>query len=218
MEPEMPNATASRIRAYLDDLDRALSDLPKDRRTEILRDIRGHIDVALSERDNPSSAEVEQLLEELGTPAEIAEAAYAEQPPAAPQISGRDLFAVIALLIGGFVFCVGWFVGAVMLWTSNTWSVKDKVVATLLVPGGLVAALLVLVSGGFAVSETSCVSDPVRVSATAPTGTATSVGHHCTTSGAGTGVMVVGYFVLAVSILGPLYTTAMLVRAARRVS
>ena len=116
----MPNGTASRVRAYLDDLDRALSDLPKDRRTEIVRDIRGHIDVALAEQDDPSAADVEQLLDELGTPQEIAEAAYAELPPARAKIAGRDIATIVLLLIGGLVLpFVGWFIGVVLLWTSD---------------------------------------------------------------------------------------------------
>ena len=99
-----------------------------------MRDIRGHIDVALADRGEPSAADVEQVLEELGTPQEIAEAAYAEQPPGRTRMAGRDVVTVILLLIGGIVLpFVGWVIGVVLLWTSTAWRTKDKVIGTLLV-------------------------------------------------------------------------------------
>ena len=33
-----------------------------------------------------------------------------------------EIFALIGLLVGGFVFVIGWFVGLVLLWVSNAWS------------------------------------------------------------------------------------------------
>jgi hypothetical protein len=41
---------------------------------------------------------------------------------------------IILLLIGGFIFYVGWFVGLVLLWSSRAWSIKDKWIGTLLLP------------------------------------------------------------------------------------
>jgi hypothetical protein len=50
--------------------------------------------------------------------------------------------ALTLLLIGGFFLGIGWIVGAVLLWRSNTWTVADKLIGTLLWPGGLVTGLV----------------------------------------------------------------------------
>ena len=51
------------------------------------------------------------------------------------------------LLVGGVVLpVVGWIVGAVLLWGSEAWTRREKLVGTLVVPGGLLAAVF-LVSG-----------------------------------------------------------------------
>jgi hypothetical protein len=73
-------------------------------------------------------------------------------PPAPPASSkkrikpaGRhwtDTAAIILLLFGGFVLLVGWFVGVVLLWTSEAWKIRDKIIGTLIVPGGLLGSLL----------------------------------------------------------------------------
>ncbi|MEP6641798.1 MAG: hypothetical protein ABJB93_07800 [Gaiellales bacterium] len=45
---------------------------------------------------------------------------------------------------------IGWFVGALLLWVSQAWTLRDKLVGTLLVPGGLLPAawLAITPSGG----------------------------------------------------------------------
>jgi hypothetical protein len=144
------------VRDYLDDLDRALRDLPSGRRREIVADIRSHIDAALADIPTPSPATVQQILDDLGTPETIAAAAFTEMPPTQSRWASRDVATVILLLIGGLVLpVIGWLIGAVMLWTSTTWRIKDKVIATLLVPGGL--ALIPLL-GAFAVAGTAAIS------------------------------------------------------------
>jgi uncharacterized membrane protein len=145
----MSSATTTRVRSYLDQLDRALRDLPRDRRLEIVRDIQWHIDAAIADLDEPSGAAIEQILDELGTPEDIARAAYEEQPPVRSKLAGRDLAAVILLLVGGIVLpLVGWVIGVVLLWSSTAWRTKDKLIGTLLVPGGLLTPLLFLAVGG----------------------------------------------------------------------
>jgi hypothetical protein len=56
--------------------------------------------------------------------------------------------ATIALLLGGvLVFGLGWFAGVALLWTSPTWRAREKVLATLVVPGGLPMAVVIAVFG-----------------------------------------------------------------------
>ena len=40
---------------------------------------------------------------------------------------------------------VGWFVGVAWLWSSHRWTRKEKIIATLLVPGGIALTLPVLI-------------------------------------------------------------------------
>lgn len=66
--------------------------------------------------------------------------------------------ATIALLLAGLViFGVGWFAGVMLLWTSPTWRTREKVLATLLVPGGLPMAVLI---AGFGVPVTAAARVP----------------------------------------------------------
>jgi hypothetical protein len=149
-----------------------------------VRDIGAHIDGALAESGDP--AVVPAVLDSLGTPREIADAAYAEMPArVAPRMAGRDVAAVVLVLAGGFVFGIGWFVGIVLLWTSPVWRVRDKLVGTLLVPGGLAGTVLL---AGLAVAI------PVNG------GLAPSL----------------GIALLVVVVVGPLFTTFWLIRTARR--
>ncbi len=198
----MPTTTTGRVRRYLDDLDRALRNLPRDRRQEIVRDIRAHIDGALADFDAPTDVEVEQILDGLGTPEEIAQAAYEELPAKRERIAGRDLLAVILLLAGGFVFCVGWIVGVVLLWSSSAWETKDKVMATLLVPGGLLTGLL-LAGGGTGLAAQECTSE-------------NGGPEHCHGFVPGGFAGVFAVMVLIVSVVGPFVTMAVLLRNARR--
>jgi uncharacterized membrane protein len=227
----MADVTTTRVQAYLDELDRALSELPRGRREEIVRDIRGHIEVALADLDNPSDAAVEQVLDSLGTPAEIAEAAYLAEadgiPDAAyapetkyapetayeqrprPRMATRDVATVVLLLIGGIVLpVVGWVIGLVLLWSSTAWRTRDKLIGTLLVPGGLLGALLLAGLGMVVVTSTgSCETSQAAGAAPATV---------CTSSGSGAVGTVIAISLLVVCVLGPFFTLGWLIRTARR--
>ena len=196
----MIDARSPRVRDYVDELDKALKGLPRERRVEIVRDIQSHIDAAVADLDEPTAAAIESILHGLGAPDDIAAAAYEEQPPVRGRIAMRDVAAVILLLVGGFVFFVGWIVGVVLLWSSTAWQTKDKVMATLLVPGGLLAPLLLAGSGlGSSVCEA-----------------ANNGPEHCTSLGPTGAAALFGIVVLVVSVVGPFVTMAVLLRSARR--
>ncbi len=57
----------------------------------------------------------------------------------------RDRWVPWLILAGGFLAGVGWFVGVAWLWSSHAWTRKEKIVATLLVPGGVALPLAVLI-------------------------------------------------------------------------
>jgi len=71
------------------------------------------------------------------------------------------------LLFGGFAWGIGWLVGLVGLWASRAWRVRDKLIGTLLWPGGLALAVVAL---GLPEAVTSCSGSG-------------AVASHCTTTG-----------------------------------
>ena len=60
-----------------------------------------------------------------------------------------DVAAIVLLLVGGLIVpLVGWLVGVVLLWVSNAWNFRDKVIGTVFVPGGLgLAGFIPLLAG-----------------------------------------------------------------------
>ena len=63
--------------------------------------------------------------------------------------------ALVLLELGGLVIpVVGWAIGVVLVWTSRTWSTAQKWAATLVVPGGLGAAVLAWM---FLPAERTCI-------------------------------------------------------------
>jgi hypothetical protein len=54
--------------------------------------------------------------------------------------------AVVLLLVGGVFWLIGWFVGLAFLWASPRWSAGDKLLGSLIWPGGLAGVFGVLVT------------------------------------------------------------------------
>jgi hypothetical protein len=113
------------------------------------------------------------------------------------------------LLFGFFAAGVGWVVGVVLLWRSRAWTTKDKLIGTLVLPGGLLAtALLLLLALGRPHKET-CTHR-----GTSGTHHVTSVVVHCTSvpsSGPSTLVSIA----LVLLALTPIATAVYLARRAR---
>jgi uncharacterized membrane protein len=140
------------VERYLKHLEVELDDLPRDRRREIVDEIAGHIAEARAGLEHETEADVRNILEGLGDPADIAEDArerFDVQPaPAAPPYKPGwiEVGALVLLLIGGLIVPIfGWLIGVVLLWVSNVWNVRDKIIGTLFVPGGLGLSILLLV-------------------------------------------------------------------------
>ncbi|MDT8912557.1 HAAS signaling domain-containing protein [Amycolatopsis sp. PS_44_ISF1] len=130
---------------YLDRLRRAAAGLPAGRRAELIDDITAH----LSELIGPDAdeARARQVLDELGTPEEIAAAAAAEGGTAHPGGGelAYDVATGLVLLLGGFVVPVlGWVAGVVMLWNGPRWSTREKWAGTLIWPAAIVVGVVLL--------------------------------------------------------------------------
>jgi hypothetical protein len=111
--------------------------------------------------------------------------------------------AIFLLLLGGFVFGIGWIFGLILLWSSRAWTTGQKLIGTFVVPGGLAAALLSLGIGVTAVSQV-CSSGPIPGS--------TPV--RCS-GGSGTVGAIAYAVLLAFLVIAPFCTAAYLARTAR---
>jgi hypothetical protein len=184
--------------AYLDSLERAARRLPRRDRGELVAEIRAH----LLETVDPdmSDAEVLTILDRLGDPEEIVEA---QEPDALREDSRgtHEWAAIFLLLLGGFVFGVGWIVGLILLWSSRAWTTGQKLIGTFVVPGGLAAGFVVFGGGVVTLAQVCTSTNPGGVT-------------HCS-GGAGSGGDIVFFVFLAVCVFGPICTAVYLARAAR---
>jgi hypothetical protein len=129
---------------YLRRLDRAAWSLPGPDRSELLAEIRAHLEAALTPAS--TDADVRNLLDELGAPEDIVAAAQASpdgvpapglptpapQPPQSPW-GAVEIIAVLALTLGTFVVpIIGPIVGIILVWGSTRWTHREKTVATIL--------------------------------------------------------------------------------------
>jgi hypothetical protein len=190
---------------YLQRLDAELSDLPRARRRELVEEIAEHIAEARAVLPTQGEAEIRTLLDRLGDPADIAAEARGRAPVPRRRAGALEVAALILLLAGGVVVpVVGWFAGVALLWITDAWSVRDKVVGTLVVPGGLAPALYLAVFGAYTEACSQFV-DPVT-GAQPPT----CVGGPSDT------MQILGPIILVLLVLAPLATTVYLGRRLRR--
>lgn len=195
------------VDAYLERLEEELTDLPKARRRELIDEIVGHIEESRSALDAKDEVEIRNLLDRLGDPAEIAAEERARSGIVRRRGGPLEILALIGLLVGGFVFVIGWFVGLILLWASDVWTTREKLVGTLLVPGGLLPGFLIL-SGAIGGYAETCASeiDPV-------TGAELDV---VCTGGPSLVVRIVWIAVFVLCVTGPFFTTAFLTRRMKR--
>ncbi|HTZ90840.1 MAG TPA: hypothetical protein VMB74_00475 [Streptosporangiaceae bacterium] len=140
---------------YLNRLAAASATLPADQRAELFEEISLHIAEARAVQATAgaeTSLPVADVLERLGRPEDIVRAAAddTETGPITPVPVQRpprrrvlDTGTVILLLVGGLLIGLGWIAGAVMLWASPRWRTSDKLLGTLIWPGGLAAVLAI---------------------------------------------------------------------------
>ena len=183
--------------AYLRRLRRAARRLPRSRRDELLDEIAEHIGQARA----TGAAPLREVLDGLGDPTEIAAAAG---PVRRGRLAGPEAAAIVLLLFGGFVFLVGWLAGLILLWVSPRWRWPDKLLGTLVWPGGYVAVLLlaVLPTTGAGQECEGRIGGPVV----------------CTSIGAGGMPGWLGALLLVIAVLAPTVTAIRLVHSARRIA
>ncbi|MEO8555387.1 MAG: hypothetical protein ABI474_01850, partial [Actinomycetota bacterium] len=120
---------------------------------------------------------------------------------------GLEVGAVVMLTLGSLIPLVGWAVGVILLWNSGLWRRSEKILGTLIVPGGPGLALLF---GGmaFALPSQSCSS----------TSSSTSSGEVFTTAEVCTGFALppaVGIPILLFVLIAPVVVAGVLLSRAR---
>jgi hypothetical protein len=200
------------VEGFLDRLDKALASLPPERRSQLLGDIADHINESLELMTQPTEADVRNLLDRIGDPEEISAEALASEPHRSSDRTPAGLqeyLAIALLLVGGAFFFVGWIVGLVLLWTSSIWRIRDKLIGTFLLPGGLLPAFILLIAPtSTSVTSGGCEGTPIP---------GTNRDHVvCTNTTAGTGIPIVWRIVLlAVLVIIPILTAWHLYRRAK---
>ena len=195
------------VERYLKHLDVELDDLPRARRREIVDDISGHIAEARAGLEAETEAGVRNILDDLGDPAEIAAEARERFGVQPKKSSFVEIAAMILLLVGGFIVGIGWLVGVVLLWSSNVWNTRDKLIGTLVVPGGLALPLFLGVVAGSAGGQACDIDlETGREINCSPAGDATSA----------TDILAIA--LLVVLLLAPIVTTVYLSRRMSRPS
>jgi uncharacterized membrane protein len=122
------------VHEYMDRLDSLLAGLPQERREEILDEISNHIAEQRSQIPDESDADLRNLLDRIGDPAEVASAARDESETVAVPAPARRIgpIEVLALVLTPLI----WPAGVILLWLSPAWKVRDKLIAMLVPPGG----------------------------------------------------------------------------------
>lgn len=184
--------------AYLKRLRRAGRRLPPGRLRELLAEIEAH----LSEAIDPSASDAQALtvLDKLGEPDAIIAAETPQPEELADRRGTREWAAIILLLLGGFIFGVGWVVGLVLLWSSRAWTAREKWIGTLVIPGGLATGALIGLIAVSAPTKQLC------------KGIAGGVAH-CTPA-AGQSTPILGVALFALLVLAPIVTSVYLARVA----
>lgn len=127
------------IDGYLARLRVAAADLPTDTRHEFIDDMRAHIAEARAREPEETDATILNILDRLGEPDLLA--AEARQRPSVPEPirppSEREPYRPGILEIAALVLLpFFWPIGVILLWISPAWKARDKVIGTLLPPGG----------------------------------------------------------------------------------
>jgi hypothetical protein len=180
---------------YLDRLEHAARRLPPGERRELVEDISAHL--AEATNAGMSDAEALTVLERLGDPEDIVEAQLPDEPYRGDRRGTHEWAAIFLLLFGGFLFFVGWIAGLILLWSSRAWNTRDKLIGTLIVPGGLATVLPLM----FLVGTTQ---ECTRLN---------GVLQHCT-PGPSTIHQILSIALLAFLVLGPICTSVYLARRA----
>jgi uncharacterized membrane protein len=150
-------STDKLVSDYLENLNADLRGLPTGARREVIAEIEEHIEVSRAEVQADDEAALRELLERIGDPDEIAADARERFGVRPARRTWVEVLALVLLPVGGVIIPVfGWVVGVILLWISEVWTTRDKILGTLIVPGGLAYPVYAFFAvGGYSQSCTS---------------------------------------------------------------
>jgi HAAS domain-containing protein len=158
------------IEGYLARLRAAAADLPAALRSELVDDVRSHVAEARARARDETDATILNILDRLGEPGLVVADARERLGirPSTPYRPG--LLEVAAIILLPFA----WPIGVILLWVSPAWNRRDKLIGTLVPPGGYLSVLGVGLAasgtGGSSIcaSQPTAVTDPIAVTCNAP--------------------------------------------------
>jgi uncharacterized membrane protein len=150
------------VRDYLGRLESAAWPLAAGRRTELVAEVREHIDAALTEAGRTDEVTVRNVLERLGPPEEIVAAESEGDATAQSRTSSSsswgaiEIIGVLLLTVGAvFIPFVGPIVGLLFVWASTRWTVREKLIASTIVIALLLLPVLAII--GLGTPQPGCV-------------------------------------------------------------
>lgn len=149
------------VEEYLRRLEAAGAHLPEDRRSELVLEIREHIDDALKESGADELA-VRNALERLGPPEEIVAAAEPSPPPRSEPAPAKRPWLEIAAIAALLVPFAGWLLGIVLVALSRVWSNREKALALALILAAILLPALGFMATSGGVDESVPVGEPVE--------------------------------------------------------
>ncbi len=143
------------IDGYLARLRVAAIDLPSSVREELIEDMRAHIGEARGHEPAETDASVLNILDRLGEPTTIVRDARERLGirPAEPYRPG--LLEIAAVILVPFL----WPIGVILLWISPAWNWRDKLIGTLVPPGGYIGLSFILAAATTQVSSCGTIRD-----------------------------------------------------------
>jgi hypothetical protein len=127
-----PNAEHM-VNGYLMRLESELADVPSTRRDEIVDEMRKHIAEERGRLVEETDADLLNLLDRLGEPGVVAAAAR----PAQIEARSREKRLPVMEILGVILTPIVWPLGILLVWLSDRWTKREKVLATVVWPGGV---------------------------------------------------------------------------------
>lgn len=121
------------IAGYLARVADAATGFPRETRTELVDNMRDHIAEARSRESGPETdAMILNILDRLGEPAVVAADARDRLDIRPEAVFRPGLLEFAAMFLLPFI----WPFGVILLWSSRAWKTRDKIIASLVPPGG----------------------------------------------------------------------------------
>ena len=128
------------IANYLIRVRKAARSLPRGRRDWVIKQIGDRLADVLETGDG-GTRDVSAVLRQFGEPKDVVLAVDGHVP--GTEARWMEYVALLLVLVGGVLWRPAWLAGVTLLWVSPRWRWPDKLLATLVWPGGLSVANLI---------------------------------------------------------------------------